>query len=223
MNNVVALKAARPAPTTSGPYALRVAPKHGVCSDDQVAVSPPRPDPTRKVPVEIGAETNASVRLDAVIREQSAYVARLAYRLLGSNEEVDDIVQDVFISLFRHLDRIRDTGALRAWLGTTTVRMARRRLRIRRVGFLLRINDRIDPSELRSAESSGEDRAEMIRIHRALDGVSSTARVAWVLRYVEQEAMEDVARLCDCSLSTAKRRVADAHGAVRKALGDDES
>jgi RNA polymerase sigma factor (sigma-70 family) len=134
---------------------------------------------------------------------------------------VDDIVQDVFITLFRNLEKIRQSDSLRAWLGTTTVRTVRRRLRVRRIGFLLRRKDQVDPLDLKGTGASGEDRAALWNVHLALENVSVSCRIAWVFRYLEQESIDDVARLCGCSRSTAKRRIADAHRVVRRALSDD--
>ena len=160
-------------------------------------------------------------RIEELFREHSARVARLAYRLLGREDEVDDIVQDVFMMLYRHLDRIREPEAISAWLSTTTVRMVGRRMRLRRVGFLLRVRDRASAVELEGHAVSGEDRAALWSVHLALERVSTASRIAWTLRYLEQERIEDVARLCGCSLSTAKRRIADAHDVVKKALGHE--
>lgn len=160
-------------------------------------------------------------RLDDLFKEHAGYVARLAFRLLGRQEEVDDIVQDVFITLFRTLEKIRQSDSLRAWLGTTTVRTVRRRLRVRRIGFLLRGKDQVDPLDLKGSGASGEDRAALWNVHLALESVSVNSRIAWVFRYLEQESIDDVARLCGCSRSTAKRRIADAHRVVRRALSDD--
>jgi RNA polymerase sigma-70 factor (ECF subfamily) len=160
-------------------------------------------------------------RLDELFKEHASYVARLAFRLLGREEEVDDIVQDVFITLFRNLEKIRQSESLRAWLGTTTVRTVRRRLRVRRMGFLLRRRDQVDPMELKGIAVSGEDRAALWKVHVALERVGVDARIAWVFRYLEQESIDDVARLCGTSRSTAKRRIADAHRVVRRVLSDD--
>jgi RNA polymerase sigma-70 factor (ECF subfamily) len=52
----------------------------------------------------------------------------------------------------------------------------------------------------------------------ALGTVPADARIAWALRYLEQEPLEDVARICGCSLATAKRRIAVAHQAVTRSL-----
>ena len=104
---------------------------------------------------------------------------------------------------------------------TTTVRIVRRRLRVRRIGFLMRVRDRVETPDLESPGVTGEDRAALWRVQRALERVGVNARIAWVFRYLEQESVEDVARLCGCSTSTAKRRIAEAHQVVRKALVDD--
>ncbi len=211
-----------PVPQDDAPSGKRmVAVALRVCSHERVDVAPEKP---HRIATARAPETHAAIlrrRIDDLFKEHAGYVARLAFRLLGRQDEVDDIVQDVFITLFRHLDGIRQTEALRAWLATTTVRMVRRRLRVRRIGFLLRGSDRVDSSELKGSGVSGEDRAALWSIHLALERVSVNARIAWVFRYLEQESVDDVARLCGCSKSTAKRRIADAHHIVKRALSDD--
>jgi len=192
-----------------------------LCSDSAVKAAPGNSPAAGVAPDEGSHAAELRRRLTDLFGEHSVQVARLAFRLLGREDEVDDIVQDVFISLYRHLDRIRQTDALRAWLQTTTVRMVRRRLRVRRIGFLLRLRDRVEAPDLESPGASGEDRASLWRVHRALEQVGVNARIAWVFRYLEQESIDDVARLCGCSTSTAKRRIAEAHRAVRKALADE--
>jgi len=157
--------------------------------------------------------------IDELFKDHSELVARLVYRLLGRNDEVDDVVQDVFVNLFRKFDTIRNQDAIRAWLITTTVRIARRRLRLRRFGFLLRGDQRVDPLILEGTAPSVEGRLALRTIHRALETVSVNARVAWILQHLEQLGVDEVARVLGCSLATAKRRVAAAQLAVKKALG----
>jgi RNA polymerase sigma-70 factor (ECF subfamily) len=192
-----------------------------VCSDSLMEAAPGKPLASV---VPDGGPNHASAlrqRLDGLFKEHAPYVARIAHRVLGREDEVDDIVQEVFIILFRHLDRIRRSESVRAWLATTTVRMVRRRLRVRRIGMLLRVRDQVDPMELQGTAVSGEDRAALWKVHLALEGVGANARIAWVFRYLEQEEIDEVARLCRCSRSTAKRRIADAHRVVKRALSDD--
>jgi RNA polymerase sigma-70 factor, ECF subfamily len=160
-------------------------------------------------------------RLDELFKRHSAYVTRLAFRLMGPDADVDDIVQDVFVLLFRRIDTIRHAGAVQAWLGTTTVRLTRRRLRIKRIALLLGFGDHIDAAQLERARDSSEARAALQVVHAALQRVNVNARIAWILRYMEEERIEDVARLCGCSKTSAKRWIAAAQRTIREALGND--
>jgi RNA polymerase sigma-70 factor (ECF subfamily) len=189
-----------------------------VCSDPRM---PPAregllPDPAGDA--HSGGQS-ARRQLDELFKQHSAFVARLVFRLLGREDEVDDIVQDVFVSLFRTLRNIRQPEAIRGWLVTTTVRTVRRRLRLRRIGFLLRRNQRVDPMGLEAqGSSSADDRLALWTVHRTLKKVSLNARLAWVLHHLEQQGIDEVARSLGCSRATVKRRVADAQRELKKAL-----
>jgi RNA polymerase sigma-70 factor (ECF subfamily) len=161
------------------------------------------------------------LRLDELFKQHSAYVSRLAYRVLGRDADIDDVVQDVFVLLLRHADRIRRADAVRAWLATTTVRLTRRRLRVKRLRDLVGLGDDVDVEDVRDGASSPEDRAAFRAVHAALESVGVNARIAWTLRFLEQERIEDVARLCGCSTRTAKRWIARAQRAVKDAVGHD--
>jgi RNA polymerase sigma-70 factor (ECF subfamily) len=188
-----------------------------VCSDPRMP--PAREDllPAPAGDAHSGAQT-ARRQLDELFKQHSAFVARLVFRLLGREDEVDDVVQDVFVILFRNLKNIRQPEAIRGWLVTTAVRTVRRRLRLRRIGFLLRRNQRVDPIALEAHGSSADDRLALWTVHRTLKKVSLNARLAWVLHHLEQEGIDEVARALGCSRATVKRRVADAQREIKKAL-----
>lgn len=144
---------------------------------------------------------------DQVFRRYSAYVARVAARLLGSDGEVDDLVQDVFLEAHRGLATVREPGALGGWLARICVRRATRRLRRRRLLAWLSL-DNVSERELPVvADASAEERAEAARLYRALDRLPAPERVAWLLRHVEGETLDDMVTLCGCSKSTVQRRL----------------
>lgn len=172
---------------------------------------------SESAPAEVAVE-----RLDELVRLHSPYVAGLAYRLLGRDADVDDVVQEVFVALLRFHGSVRDPGALRGWLATTTARLCQRRMRSLSFRFRRWYGAEDDEvGDMRAPGASAEDHVALTRVHRALAGVSPSARVAWILRYVEQERMEDVARIIGCSLTTAKRRVETAQVAAKRALGHE--
>jgi RNA polymerase sigma-70 factor (ECF subfamily) len=148
---------------------------------------------------------------DGVFRRYSPYVARVALRLLGHDSEVDDLVQDVFLEAHRGLDGLRESGALRGWLARICVRKATRRLRRRKLLVLLSLEVVPEHDLPITANASPEQRAEVARLYRALDKLPADERVAWLLRFVEGESLEDMVTLCGCSKSTVQRRLRSAH------------
>lgn len=151
-----------------------------------------------------------------VYRRFSPYVASLGYRLLGRDGDVDDLVQDVFLAAVEGLGELREVGALKGWLATLTVRLAGRKLRRRRIaqffGFDGKEHDVVAPG------ATPEERALLGQVYQALDSVDVEARVAWVLRHIEGEGLDQVAKLCGCSLATAKRRISAAQQDIERRL-----
>ena len=140
---------------------------------------------------------------DDVYREYSAYIAYIGIRILGREDEIDDLVQDVFVEALRGLQKIKDPGAVKAWLATVTVRIATRRLRVRKLKRLLGLGSL--QSELVWPGASPEQITEIARIYDRLERVPAKHRIAWVLRMVEAQTLPQVAHACGCSLATAKR------------------
>ena len=57
-----------------------------------------------------------ATRFEQVFRAQYASVRRLLYRLLGDDDEADDLAQETFLALYTHLSAQLDTDSTRAWL-----------------------------------------------------------------------------------------------------------
>jgi RNA polymerase sigma-70 factor, ECF subfamily len=156
--------------------------------------------------------------LESLYEDYARYVGAVASRLLGRAAEVEDVVQDVFEIAFRGLRRREDIHEIKGWLAKVTVRRCLRQLRFRRIWALVDLA--ADPSYDRLAEPGvgPEERHLVNEVYRALDAISAPERVAWTLRHVEGESLEEVALLCDCSLATAKRRIASAHEKIKRRL-----
>lgn len=167
-------------------------------------------------------------RVDAVaepmladwFRRFAPYVARIGYRLLGRDEEVDDLVQDVFLAAHRGLAEARSEGAVRAWLMTVAVRIARKRLRRRRLLQFLHLDGREEIGAAAAIEDSAGRKAQLVLLRAALDRLPVDGRIAWVLHCVEGETLERVAETCGCSLATVKRRIRAAQEALEGEVGD---
>jgi RNA polymerase sigma-70 factor (ECF subfamily) len=155
--------------------------------------------------------------MDTVARRYAPYIAAIALKILGRDGEVDDVVQDVLVEVHRGLGRLRDPGALKAWLGQLTVRCAHRRLRRISLRRWLRLESASDYESLVDAGASPEERAAVRSAYRLLERMPANERIVWVLRQVEGETLERIAELCSCSLSTAQRRLRAARTFMEKA------
>lgn len=155
-----------------------------------------------------GAEPEPDPRdFDAVFRRFAPYVARVGVRLLGAEGEVDDLVQEVFMEAHRGLATLRVPKALRGWLARIAVRRATRRLRRRKLRVLLSLES-VPETELPFDASLGpEHAAEVAALYRRLDRMAADDRVAWVLKNVEGESLDEIAVICGCSKSTVQRRL----------------
>lgn len=140
--------------------------------------------------------------------------------MLGRDHEVDDVVQEVFLAATRGIGALREPAAVRAWLTKVAVRSAMRRLRWRRVRRTFGFDGDTGYHELPDPSLSAEDRTVVSRIYRLLDRLVTADRVAWTLRQIDGRSAEEVARVCGCSLATAKRRIARVDEAIRRELTD---
>jgi RNA polymerase sigma-70 factor, ECF subfamily len=155
---------------------------------------------------------------EAIYRRHVRHVFGLAARLLRNSVEAEDVVQDTFAIALEQLGSLRDGAALRGWLGQIAVSQVRRRFRRKKLLRFLRIDAGIDDATLETlAEGTAPPDvcAELAVLGRLLATLPDEQRLAWMLRYVEGESLEDVARLLDCSLATAKRRIAAADARVQ--------
>lgn len=165
-------------------------------------------------------EVAAVPEFDDAFRKYVPYVARIGFKILGDSDAVDDLVQDVFVEAHRRWSDIRDGDAVKGWLATLTVRMARKRLQRRRRRALLWRRDAAGAPLLLRPGTSPEQRTLLAQIFGVLERIPTDQRVAWCLRHLEGAQLDEVAALCNCSRATAKRRIAAAHEVLTKAIYD---
>jgi RNA polymerase sigma-70 factor (ECF subfamily) len=155
-------------------------------------------------------------------RRHVRLVAARVTRLLSRSTEAEDVVQEAFLEAFRDLAGLRDPERFGAWLMGIAVHRAQRQFRRRRLRRRLGLDRQADDAALENLaapESRPELRLELARLDRALSTLGADLRLAWMLRMVEGCELQEVARLCGCSLATAKRRVARARDIIAARTG----
>lgn len=145
------------------------------------------------------------------------HVRRVLQRVLGPDQDLADLLQEVFVAALRDLRKLEDADAISGWLVGIAVHLARRRIRTRtRWRWLLPTA----PQDLPEVAVPGPDGAasEQLRASYALlTELPADERIAFCLRFVEGMELTEVAAACDVSLATAKRRLRRAEDAFRAA------
>ena len=149
-----------------------------------------------------------------MFRRYSPYVAAIASRVLGRGDDVDDVIQEVFLAAVTGM-RLRDRDAVKSWLATVTVRTSRRMLRLR---SRCPTPDDLSCDEIAGPSLGQEQAVTLARVRAVLEEMPAEIRGAWVRRYVGGELLGAVAASCGCSLATAKRRISAAQGSIGRAL-----
>jgi len=159
---------------------------------------------------------------EALFRRHAPMVNGLAYRLLGRDAEVDDVVQESFVQALGALDALKEPQAFASWMAAIVVRTTSKVLRRRKLmtRFGLRRSEPIDVDALIGRAVPPDAAAELRAIYGIVEALPVKIRVPLLLRRVEGLALEEIAEQVGCSLATAKRRIAEGEAALAAQAGE---
>ncbi|MBK8871793.1 MAG: RNA polymerase sigma factor [Elusimicrobia bacterium] len=185
------------------------------------------PDETLMARFRDGAEEG----FQAVFNRYSAHVINFIYRFLKSQEESEDLAQEVFLRIYRAKERYDPSRPFRPWLFSIASRLVSNRLRDRK----RHPHDSIDQrTEMESGESlprqipdSPADRpAELIEkktialtVQKALDALPETQRMAVLLARFQGMSHEEIAVSLATSVSAVKSLLFRSRQTLKEALG----
>jgi RNA polymerase sigma-70 factor (ECF subfamily) len=151
-------------------------------------------------------------RGDAVAQRQLFHdhkqrVHRTLFRILGSNRDLEDLVQEAFLETFRSLDHFRGEAKLSTWITRITTRVAFAYIGKRKPTAASL--DAVPPIE--SDDPRVDDvaiaRIAASRVYAVLAKVDAKQRVAFALHAIEGLPLKEVAEITESSLVATKTRV----------------
>ncbi len=153
---------------------------------------------------------------EALFRRYASMLNGLAYRMMGRDDDVDDLVQDSFVEALSGLNRLREPQAFGGWIASILVRTAgktlRRRKLMRRLGLYR--GQPVDPETLIGVSTAPDVAAELRAVYRVVEALPVEQRMVLLLRRVEGLGLEEIASAVGRSLATVKRRLADAEAVL---------
>jgi RNA polymerase sigma-70 factor (ECF subfamily) len=161
----------------------------------------------------------------ALVELHSRNAFRLAFRMLGNEQDAEDVVQESFLKAYRHLGRFEARADFGTWLyrivANSAVEVIRTRLSRRHRARLEPLDEAMATSV--SADPGPDRLAESVRIQErvaaALDALSPLERAAFTLRHYEGRSIAEISRTLRLRTSAAKHAV---FRAVRKLRADLE-
>lgn len=156
-------------------------------------------------------------------------VYNLAIRLLSDASDAADVVQEVFLKVFRSIGHFRGQSTLKTWIYRITVNEAHNqrrwffRHRQKEVGLEDEPQDARSMADILPAGGQSPfeyvfDREKHILIEEALSRINPTFREAVVLRDITGLSYEEIAEVLQVSLGTVKSRILRGREALREDL-----
>jgi RNA polymerase sigma-70 factor (ECF subfamily) len=179
----------------------------------------------------ITAETAEEIAAQEFARVVESHRPQIFRFLLASTRDVDlaeTLTQECFLKAHRNWAHFRGESSAMTWLMRIAINLQKDHWRNRRMQFWRQTRtNAVDldeasewlPSGERTAEQRLLAREQVGRVWKAMDGLSERQRTVFLLRYVEEQELSDIARATGLSEGTVKAHLSRALGKVRAELG----
>ena len=176
-----------------------------------------------------GLRSGIEAAYEELIERYEQQLYGMIYRLLGNEPDASDVVQEVFLKVFRTINSFREQSSLRTWIFRIAVNEAHNHRRWfarhcqREISMESESGDYRSPLDYtpdpgRSPFDQVLDGENRIRIERALARINPVFRTAVVLRDIQNLSYEEIADILQVSLGTVKSRILRGREALRREL-----
>jgi RNA polymerase sigma-70 factor (ECF subfamily) len=166
-----------------------------------------------------------------IVERYQTRLLNFVYRTIGDRERAEDLVQEAFIRVYRHLHRFDDTKKFSTWVYTIASNLAKNELRNRsRSPMVLfqQLTGMRDDDEDRAVdfEDPGDRPDDVFRkrhvralVDAAVERLPKHHREVFVLRELEGKSYEEIADITATNLGTVKSRLNRARSAFAEIIG----
>ena len=144
--------------------------------------------------------------------------------LLGPNEEVDDLVQLVFLNVFQSIKKFRGASSFSTWLFRLTINVVRQEIRLkkryRRLDTAINDVNKVRGTVIRQNPESRLSTWE--EIYDVLDRLSPKKRETFILYMYEGYSLEEIAQLLGSTISTIGSRLQSARKEILAELAQEK-
>src|SRR6185295_1564526 len=155
---------------------------------------------------------------DELVERYQRRLLNFVYRTIGDRERAEDLVQEVFIRVHRHLHRFDQTKKFSTWIYTIASNLAKNELRNRSRNPLVFFqamqgseDEEERPLQFEDTTSRPDDmyRKRHLRelVEESVAKLPEHHRNVFILRELEGKSYEEIAEITECNLGTVKSRL----------------
>ena len=141
-----------------------------------------------------------------LVRRYQEKVYWIARRMIGTHEDADDIVQDVFVRVYDALKDFRAESGFYTWLYRITVNISLNALRKKRIKDFIRYDEMEEELENTDDESDTHDLQKEYRsiVEKAIERLPPKQKMVFMMRYYEEMPYEEMAKVMKKSVGGLK-------------------
>lgn len=176
------------------------------------------------------AQNITAEEFDAIVRRHQRRVHRFLLMLLRDTDEADNLTQECFLRAYQNRSTFRGESSLETWLLRIAANLARDHARNRKAGFWKRLlgldgddDDGIAgqvPANEASPEQALLAREDVRAVWGAANQLSQQQRAVFVLRFVEEMELSEIASALGLQVGSVKTHLFRAVQTVRSKLRD---
>jgi RNA polymerase sigma-70 factor (ECF subfamily) len=160
--------------------------------------------------------------LEALVREHSRLVYRIAYSVLRRHHDAEDAAQETFMRVLRYRSKLADVRDAKTWLARIAWRVAVDRSRQRGRVEEVALENPERPAEIASGEDSAEETVQGTEIGVVLEklvaALPAKLREPLILSTVEEMSPRDVAETLEINEAAVRSRVFRARQILKEKL-----
>lgn len=151
-----------------------------------------------------------------LVQRHKEKVRNIIYLTLGSNSAVDDIAQEVFITVYKNLNQFKFQSQFTTWLYRVTINKCKdhiRKMKIRKIFSPIKDTDKELGYNISVEESNT---AELVQ--EAITKLPDKLRIPLLLKDIEGFSYQEIAETVQCEIGTVKSRIFRAREGLKNLL-----
>ncbi len=150
-----------------------------------------------------------------IVKKYENKVYGIVFHMMKNQNEVEDLAQEVFLKVYKNLDKFKGDSSLYTWIYKITVNLCLDELKKRK--NIIYLDEKISvedgeidkelPSNERSQEELYEDKELKENLHRCINKLPDKQKMMIVLRDIKGFSYDEIAKITNNKIGTVKSQI----------------